>query len=86
MTEKSVYRTLTTAFLENRIDRRDLVKGLAAAGIIIPAGIGLSGTSGVAAAQEGRGEPGGAVVVGVYQEPNSLNFLLTGGPISFASM
>jgi peptide/nickel transport system substrate-binding protein len=26
------------------------------------------------------------VVVGVYQEPNSLNFLLTGGPISFASM
>ena len=88
MQSGDTFQSLAQAFLENRIDRRDLVKGLAAIGITIPAaGAGFAATSRVAAAQEAaRGNPGGAVVVGVYQEPNSLNFLLTGGPISFASM
>jgi peptide/nickel transport system substrate-binding protein len=80
------FESLTRAFSDNRIHRRELVKRLAAIGIAIPAlGAGLG--AGRAAAQEAkRGQPGGVVVVGVYQEPNSLNFLLTGGPISFASM
>jgi peptide/nickel transport system substrate-binding protein len=69
----------------NAMDRRSLLKTLAALGIAAPAANGL--VFGSARAQETeRGNPGGAVVVGVYQEPNSLNFLLTGGPISFASM
>jgi peptide/nickel transport system substrate-binding protein len=82
------FQSLARAFLEDRIDRRDLVKRLAAIGIAIPAaGAGFAGSQRAALAQDTtRGNPGGAVVVGVYQEPNSLNFLLTGGPISFASM
>ena len=74
------------------VGRRDLLKGLAALGVAAPlAGAGIAQSGTWAAAQDGtptaeRGAPGGAVVVGVYQEPNSLNFLLTGGPISFASM
>ncbi|MFT4038047.1 MAG: peptide ABC transporter substrate-binding protein [Thermomicrobiales bacterium] len=74
------------------VGRRDLLKGLAALGVAAPlASSGFAGRGAWAqdaspeAAVE-RGAPGGAVVVGVYQEPNSLNFLLTGGPISFASM
>jgi peptide/nickel transport system substrate-binding protein len=74
------------------VGRRDLLKGLAALGVAAPlAGSGIVQRGTRAWAQEGaeapaRGNPGGTVVVGVYQEPNSLNFLLTGGPISFASM
>jgi peptide/nickel transport system substrate-binding protein len=69
----------------HRIDRRGLVKGLAGFGLATTAlGAGVASQS-VAKAQD-RGKQGGTVVVGVYQEPNSLNFLLTGGPISFASM
>jgi peptide/nickel transport system substrate-binding protein len=69
----------------HRIDRRGLVKGLAGLGLATAAlGSGVAAQS-VAKAQD-RGKQGGTVVVGVYQEPNSLNFLLTQGPISFASM
>jgi peptide/nickel transport system substrate-binding protein len=85
---RDTFQSLAQAFLKDRIDRRDLVKRLAAIGIAIPAvGAGFAASERVAQAQDAaRGNPGGAVVVGVYQEPNSLNFLLTGGPISFASM
>jgi peptide/nickel transport system substrate-binding protein len=88
MQSEDTFQSLAQAILEDRIDRRDLVKRLAAIGIAIPAaGAGFAASGRVAQAQEtARGNPGGAVVVGVYQEPNSLNFLLTGGPISFASM
>ena len=88
MQSEDTFQSLAQAILEDRIDRRDLVKRLAAIGIAIPAaGAGFAASERVAQAQEtARGNPGGAVVVGVYQEPNSLNFLLTGGPISFASM
>src|SRR5215218_10427628 len=88
MQTADTFQSLAQAFLEDRIDRRDLVKRLAAIGIAIPAaGAGFAASERVAQAQEAaRGNPGGTVVVGVYQEPNSLNFLLTGGPISFASM
>lgn len=79
------YEKLTRAYREQRIDRRALVKGLAAIGIAMPAFGGMTGI-GRAAQDAERGQPGGTVVAGVYQEPNSLNFLLTGGPISFASM
>jgi peptide/nickel transport system substrate-binding protein len=68
-----------------QVDRRTLVKALAALGFAGPALAGSFGQPRVARAQE-RGAPGGTVVVGIYQEPNSLNFLLTGGPISFSSM
>ena len=74
------------------VGRRDLLKGLAALGVAAPlAGTSIAQRGMRVAAQDStptaaRGNPGGAVVVGVYQEPNSLNFLLTGGPISFASM
>jgi peptide/nickel transport system substrate-binding protein len=69
----------------HRFDRRGLVKGLAGLGLATTAlGAGVTSSS-VVKAQD-RGKQGGTVVVGVYQEPNSLNFLLTGGPISFASM
>src|SRR4051794_22157375 len=69
----------------HRIDRRGLVKGLAGLGLATTAlGVGVASQS-VANAQD-RGKQGGTVVIGVYQEPNSLNFLLTGGPISFSSM
>ena len=80
--------TITPRLGESRIDRRELVKVMTALGLAVPAFGAGSGVSGRAAAVQdaARGEPGGAVVVGVYQEPNSLNFLLTGGPISFASM
>ncbi|MBA2597525.1 MAG: peptide ABC transporter substrate-binding protein [Chloroflexia bacterium] len=80
--------TVTAGSEANRIDRRELVKVMTALGLAVPAfGAGLAGSGRAALAQDtARGEPGGAVVVGVYQEPNSLNFLLTGGPISFASM
>lgn len=79
---------LSQAFRGSRIDRRELVKRLAMLGIAAPAvSAGLLSTSGSVRAQDAdRGAPGGAVIVGVYQEPNSLNFLLTGGPVSFASM
>jgi peptide/nickel transport system substrate-binding protein len=80
------FQGLTQAFRESRIDRRELVKRLAAIGIVIPAFGGLARPDRAAAQDAERGQPGGTVVVGVYQEPNSLNFLLTGGPISFASM
>ncbi|MFN8593321.1 MAG: peptide ABC transporter substrate-binding protein [Thermomicrobiales bacterium] len=70
--------------LTSLLDRRDLLKALAALGVA-PA-VAQKIALGPARAQEARGNPGGAVVVGIYQEPNSLNFLLTGGPISFASM
>lgn len=81
------YAKLTRAYRENRIDRRELVKRLAAIGIAMPALGGAMGGRSVAAQDAPqRGNPGGTVVAGVYQEPNSLNFLLTGGPISFASM
>ena len=88
MQSRDNVQSLAQAFIANRIDRRDLVKKLAAIGVAIPVvGAGLSVSGRTARAQESeRGNPGGAVVVGVYQEPNSLNFLLTGGPISFASM
>ncbi|MCA9863043.1 MAG: hypothetical protein KC432_08485, partial [Thermomicrobiales bacterium] len=74
------------------VGRRELLKILAAMGVAAPlAGTGVAQRVSLTAAQDSapaaeRGNPGGAVVVGVYQEPNSLNFLLTGGPISFASM
>jgi peptide/nickel transport system substrate-binding protein len=70
------------------LDRRRLISALAGLGLSAPAiAAALEPSGQTAAAQEAeRGNPGGTVVVGVYQEPNSLNFLLTGGPISFASM
>jgi peptide/nickel transport system substrate-binding protein len=39
-----------------------------------------------AAPAAGQPKQGGTVVVGVYQEPNSLNWILTGTPVSFAWM
>ncbi|MCD6032918.1 MAG: peptide transporter substrate-binding protein, partial [Thermomicrobiales bacterium] len=88
MQSEDSFQSLVRAFLEDRVDRRDLVKRLAAIGIAVPAaGAGFAVSQRATLAQDtARGNPGGAVVVGVYQEPNSLNFLLTGGPISFASM
>jgi peptide/nickel transport system substrate-binding protein len=77
--------SLRRRFAARQIGRRGFVKGLAALGLSSGAIAKLAAAPMGAAAQE-RGKPGGTVVVGIYQEPNSLNFLLTGGPISFASM
>ncbi|HEX5499689.1 MAG TPA: ABC transporter substrate-binding protein, partial [Thermomicrobiales bacterium] len=77
--------SLRGKFAARQIGRRDLIKGLTALGLSGGAIAKLAATPTSGAAQE-RGKPGGTVVVGIYQEPNSLNFLLTGGPISFASM
>jgi peptide/nickel transport system substrate-binding protein len=75
----------TTCGSRNAFDRRGDTERGEGFQQLAPAANALA--FGTARAQEtARGNPGGTVVVGVYQEPNSLNFLLTGGPISFASM
>src|SRR5262245_26751244 len=69
--ERSVARGLT---------RRDFVRGAAALGVAASSGaVGVRAAS----AQAGRPKPGGTVVIGCYQEPNSLNWLLTGTPAAF---
>jgi peptide/nickel transport system substrate-binding protein len=62
------------------LTRRDFVRGAAALGAA-----GSSGAVGVrlASAQAGQPKRGGTVVIGCYQEPNSLNWLLTGTPAAF---
>lgn len=82
---------LVRQYKAGQITRRELVRDLML--------LGLSGSSigavlvgdTVAASQLKAASPprpkrGGTVVVGVYQEANSLNWLLTGGPFSFATM
>jgi peptide/nickel transport system substrate-binding protein len=59
----------------------------AGTGSASPAAGGTAGSPAAGgAAPVVRGKAGGTAVAGVYQEPNSLNWTLTGGPISFATM
>ena len=67
------------------ISRRRFVRDLAVAGAASPA---LAGALAAPAAAQGTGAPkrGGTVVIGSYQEANSLNWLLIGTPSGFGFM
>jgi len=67
-----------------RATRRKFLRGLAYAGAF--ARVVKGGSPERASAAAPTPKAGGTVVVGVYQEANSLNWILTGGPISFGTM